>query len=126
MPLETGSRLVLLAAETLLHAGHASSGTLVFRITVRFEESSVVMQLSPAPDQLCNSPGAGGCRDLIQGYMRQLRARAEPAPDGSGFRLRAPMPASQPTAANDTAPAASSQGPKFFRILDRTERDVAS
>lgn len=126
MPLEIGSRLVLLAAETLLHACHASAGPLVFRLTLRFEDSSVVMHLSPPPDQGCASPAAGVCRDLIQGYIRQLHARVEPAPVGSSFRVRAPLPVAQPPAANDTAAAPSSQGPKFFRILDRTERGVAS
>jgi two-component sensor histidine kinase len=126
MPLETGSRLVLLAAETLLHACHASSGALVFRVTLRFDDNFVVMHLSPAPDPECSSPAAGVCRDLIQGYARQLRARVEPAADGSALKVRAPIPGPQPAAANDAAPGPSGQGPKFFRILDRTQRGVAS
>jgi hypothetical protein len=126
MPLETGSRLVLVAAEALLHACHATSGPVTFRIVLRFDDSSAVMQLSPALDDACASPGAGVCRDLIQGYLRQLRARLEPASDGGALRLRAPLPGPQPPAANDAAPAPSGQDTKFFRVLDRTERDVAS
>lgn len=126
MPLETGSRLALVAAETLLHACHATTGPLMFRIAVRFDESSVSMHLAPPPEPGCASPAAGVCRDLIQGYVRQLQARIEPAADGASLRLRAPLPRAHPAAANDAAPAGSGQGPKFFRILDRTERDVAS
>lgn len=126
IPLETGARLALLAAETLLHASHAASGPLVFRIFLRIEDSSVVLGLSPAPDRGCATPAAGVCHDLAQGYLRQLRARLEPAPDGAGLRLRAPLPTRAPSPANDVAPGPSGQGPKFFRVLDRTEREVAS
>ncbi len=124
MPLETGSRLVLLAAEVLLDAHHASSGPLSFHFAVRFEERAVLLSLPPPlqPDAIT----AGGVsHDLIQGYVRQLRARLEP--QGAGAMLvRAPLPGPAPAPANDTAAAAAAQGPKFFRILDRTERGVAS
>jgi HAMP domain-containing protein len=124
MPLEVGSRLVLLAAEALLDAYHASSGPLSFHLALRFEDRSVVLALS-APLQPGAIP-AGVSHDLIQGYVRQLRARLEVAQGSGAMLIRVPLPPPAPAAANDTARASSAQGPKFFRILDRTERGVAS
>ena len=125
LSLETGSRLALLTTEVLLHACHATDGPLLFRIVLRFEEEAVVLMLSPAPDPEVRTPAAVVCRELIQGYVRQLRARVEAGPDGA-LRLRAPVPRPRPRAANDSAPAPVGQGPKFFRILERTHSGVAS
>ncbi len=125
MPLETGSRLVLLAAEALLCAWHASSGPLAFRILLRFDGDVLVVTFDPGVD-LGQTPGTQVCRDLILGYVRQLRGRLEPFNDSGRMMLRAPVPGRQPAAANDAAPGPSAQGPKFFRILDRTHSEVAS
>lgn len=123
IPQETGARLVLLAAEALLQACHAVPGPLTFRLEVRFEEDAVILAWSPPPE-----PTAAGdiAHDLIHGYVRQLRAQLEPASRPGAIQARAPLPPKTPAAANDAAPTPSSQGPKFFRILDRTERGVAS
>jgi two-component sensor histidine kinase len=123
IPLETGSRLVLLAAEALLHACHAAPDPLAFQMSVRFEDEAVVLAWSPCPESGADDRVD---RDLIQGYVRQLRARLEPGPRAGAVQVRAALPQPAPAAANDAAPADSSQGPKFFRILDRTERGVAS
>ena len=123
IPQETAARLVLLAAEALLHAFHAEPGPLTFRLDLRFEDGAVVLGWSPAPE----AASAGRItHDLINGYVRQLRARLEPAPGLGGTQARTPLPPRARPAANDAASAAPSQGPKFFRILDRTERGVAS
>jgi HAMP domain-containing protein len=123
IPQETGARLVLLAAEALLHAYHTVADPLTFRLELRFERDSVILRWSPAPDA-----GSDGriTQDLIHGYVRQLRARLEPASEPGAIQARTPLPSRTPPPANDAAPAASGQGPKFFRILDRTERGVAS
>jgi hypothetical protein len=123
LPQETGGRLVLLAAEALLDACHAVSGPLIFRLELRFEEDCAILGWSPAPDEASHGRVT---YDLINGYVRQLRAQLEPAPELGGIQARAPLPPHRRPAANDAAPAAPSQGPKFFRILDRTERGVAS
>jgi hypothetical protein len=125
IPQETGARLVLLAAEALLHAWHASAGPLAFRLTTRFEDDSLVMAWAPSPDAAAQS-GDRVAFDLIHGYARQLRGRLEEGPTQGFLQVRAPLPRPEPEAANDTAPLATPQGPKFFRILDRTERGVAS
>jgi two-component sensor histidine kinase len=123
IPQETGARLVLLAAEALLHACHAVSGPLEFHLAVRFEDGCVVLAWSPAPEA---PPDARVALDLIHGYVRQLRAELEPGPRPGILQARTPLPRPPPAPANDTAPVGSSQGPKLFRILDRTERGVAS
>ena len=123
IPQETGARLVLLAAEALLHACHAEPDPLTFRLELRFEEGAVVLGWSPAPDPAFKERVT---YDLINGYVRQLRARLEPAPGLGGIQARAPLPPYTRAPANDAAPVTPRQGPKFFRILDRTERGVAS
>jgi HAMP domain-containing protein len=123
IPLETGSRLVMLAAEALLQACHADPGPLAFNLQLRFEEEAVVLAWSPSAEAAADS---GVTQDLIQGYVRQLRARLEPGPQPGSLQVRAALPRPAPAAANDAAPVTSGQGPKFFRILDRTERGVAS
>ena len=123
IPQETGARLVLLAAEALLHAWHAVPGALAFHLTLRFEAGAVVLAWSPAPQADSDS---GVSRDLIGGYVRQLKALLEPGPGTASLQARAPLPRPAPDAANDAAPVRSGQGLKFFRILDRTERGVAS
>ncbi|HEY4031314.1 MAG TPA: histidine kinase dimerization/phosphoacceptor domain -containing protein [Caulobacteraceae bacterium] len=125
--LETGSRLVMLAAEALLHACHALCGPCAFHLQVRFEGESVVLAWSPAPEsEPAPEPDGRVSHDLIQGYVRQLKGRIEPGPWPGSTQVRVALPRPHPAAANDTAPVGSSQGPKFFRILDRTERGVAS
>ena len=123
IPQETGARLALLAAEALLQACHAVAGPLAFHLTVRFEADAVVLAWSPAPEA---DAGARITNDLIHGYVRQLRAQLEPAPGPDAVQARTPLPQPRPAAANDAAPVTPGQGPKFFRILDRTERGVAS
>jgi two-component sensor histidine kinase len=124
IPQDTGSRLVLLAAEALLNACHASSGPLVFHLTLRFETGAVVLAWSPAAPQAASDSDVS--HDLMVGYVRQLRALLEPGSGPDDLQARAPLPRPAPDAANDAAPAASGQGSKFFRILDRTQRGVAS
>jgi HAMP domain-containing protein len=123
IPQETGARLVALAAEALLHACHAVPGPLAFHLTVRFEDGAVVLAWSPAPEAQAD---ARVTDDLIHGYVRQLRAKLEPAPRPDVLQARTPLLRPSPAAANDAAEVGASQGPKFFRILDRTERGVAS
>jgi two-component sensor histidine kinase len=122
IPQETGARLVLLAAEALLYACHAVSGPLVFHLTLRFEGEAVLLAWSPASQTASDDVS----HDLMGGYVRQLRALLEPGPGPDHLQARTPLPRTAPDAANDAATAASGQGPKFFRILDRTQRGVAS
>jgi hypothetical protein len=90
---------------------------------VRFEDGAVVLAWSPAPEAQAD---ARITDDLIHGYVRQLRAKLEPAPRPDILQARTPLPRPSPAAANDAVEVGAGQGPKFFRILDRTERGVAS
>jgi two-component sensor histidine kinase len=133
LPLETGSRLVFLTAEALLHACHACPGPLVFRLGLRFEEGAVTIVLQPAVETAEVSAASRVCSDLFHGYVRQLHGRLEALPGGA-TQVRVPLARARPAAANDgergrRAPDSnghSNQDSKFFRILDRTERWVAS
>jgi two-component sensor histidine kinase len=125
IPQETGSRLVLLAAEALLHAWRATSGPLAFQLKLRFEEDCVVMTWSPSPEPT-SEPGDRVACELIHGYVRQLRAQLEEGESKEVRRARTPLLRGSPAAANDAAPLQTGQGPKFFRILDRTERGFVS
>ena len=126
LPLEMGSRLVLAAAEALLHACHSSTGPLTFRLRLRITDGAVVLALSPPLDASVQTPGAMVCRDLFHGYVRQLRAQLETAPDKSEILLRTPLPGPRSLPANDAIPASSRQSPKLFRVLHRTPDGVAS
>jgi two-component sensor histidine kinase len=126
LPLEMGSRLVLAAAEALLHACHSSTGPLTFGIRLRISDGAVVLALSPPLDAAGQTPSAQVCRDLFHGYVRQLRARLETPTDKAETVLRTPLPSAKSAPANDAIPAPSRQNPKFFRVLHRTSDGVAS
>ena len=123
IPLETGSRLVMLTTEALLQAYHAASGPIAFHLTVRFEAGAMVLAWSPAGEA---ASASSVTQDLIHGYVRQLRAQLEPGHDPDSIQARTPLPQRSPPAANDAAPVTSGQSPKFFRILERTQRGFAS
>jgi hypothetical protein len=134
LPLETGSRLVLVAAEALLHACHACTGPLVFRIALFVQDGVVALTLSPSLGEGGRIPGPHVSRDLFHGYVRQLRGRLDLDQARDEMTLRAPLPGRPPVAANDAVPAPPwpaarpglGQGPKFFRVPDRTPDGVAS
>jgi hypothetical protein len=133
MPLDAGSRLVLIAAEAILCAFRACPGAnpLICNMAVRFNPDGVEMRLS-VPDW----PRAFDCgpeqisRSLIDGYVRQMRGRLL-AEAGSGeLTVSAPCgpaPSEQPQ--REDRPEAggdAAQDPNFFRVLDRTHGHVAS
>jgi two-component sensor histidine kinase len=128
MPLETGSRLVLAAAEAVLCAFRASDeGVVTCRLTVSFEDECVRLTLSTAgaPDAFTACPDRVS-RDLIDGYVRQLRGRLR-ADAGSGeLCIFAPLIAQLPPPPAVAHPASGAQGMKFFRVLDRTQGGLAS
>jgi two-component sensor histidine kinase len=92
MPLDVGSRLILVTAEALIAAfAQAQGGALSCVMRVRFEghgvELTLIAQDSPdafaAPDEVS--------RPLIDGYVRQLHGQLL-APAGTGeLRVRAPI-----------------------------------
>ncbi len=133
MPLDTGSRLVLIAAEALICAYRASDdGPLACRLMVRFEGDGVTLTLTAPdePDAFCNMPDRVP-RDLIDGYVRQLRGRLVAEPGSGALSVQAPLAAGRQRstaapAAPAPAPAGATQGLKFFRNLDRTHGDVTS
>jgi hypothetical protein len=132
MPLLTGSRLILVAADALICAYRsAPSPALTCRLIVRFTADTVTMTLSVdnEPDAMAATPG-GVSRDLIGGYVRQLRGVLE-APIGGG-RLTVTAPCAAVAQAPEVSPpltepnAAALQRPKFFRLPHRTHSRLAS
>jgi uncharacterized membrane protein YhiD involved in acid resistance len=92
IPLLTGSRLILVAADALLCAfRNADHCPLVCRLIVRFEDDSVTMTLvaDDQPDAFAGTPD-GVSRDLIGGYVRQLRGVLEVHPDSGRLSVTAP------------------------------------
>jgi hypothetical protein len=138
MPLEAGSRLVLIAAEAILCAYRVSSETnpLTCRLTVSFNPDGVEMKL-----EVPGEPDAFECgpevvsRGLIDGYVRQMRGRLS-AEAGSGeLMISAPCapareedePPRLPSPPSDAENGQNkAQDPNFFRVLDRTHGHVAS
>jgi two-component sensor histidine kinase len=129
LPLDTGSRLAMIAAEALICAYRSTkSNPLACHLRLAFNLDGVEMTLTVAdephafvcgPDQIS--------RDLIGGYVRQMRGRLS-VPEGLG-QLTVAAPCHQPRHGDaDPAPDAGDapQAPKFFRVLDRTHRNVAS
>jgi signal transduction histidine kinase len=128
MPLETGSRLVLAAAEGVLCAFRASDdASITCRMTVAFEDECVRLTLSApgAPDAFSACPDRVS-RDLIDGYVRQLRGRLRADPGSGEMCIFAPVAAQLPPPPVVNAPASSAQGLKFFRVFDRTQGGLAS
>jgi two-component sensor histidine kinase len=132
LPLLTGSRLILVAAEAVICAFRGSTANpLVCRLTVRFTDDTVRMELSVEgePDAFACTPD-GVSRDLIGGYVRQLRGSLEVRPGGGALSVAASCtPLGQPP---DEAPRSAAvdvgqtQAPKFFRLLHRTHNRLAS
>jgi len=133
MPLEAGSRLVLIAAEAILCAFRASSDTnpLTCLLTVSFNPDGVELNLS-----VPGEPNAFDCgpdqisRGLIDGYVRQMRGRLQAEAGSGGLLVSAPCGPprvqQQPRRPDGETGKDVSQDPKFFRVLDRTHGDVAS
>jgi hypothetical protein len=133
MPLETGSRLVLIAAEAILCAFRAcpDANPLTCHMAVSFNPDGVEMKLS-VPGQ----PGAFDCgpehisRGLIDGYVRQMRGRLRAEPGAGELSVSAPCGAARtghgPRANDPESGGDVAQDPKFFRVLDRTHDTVAS
>jgi two-component sensor histidine kinase len=126
MPLETGSRLVMVAVEALLCAFRSSTGPMQFTLTVRQEPDGVMLRLAAPghPDIFVN--GERVSRDLIDGYVRQLRGRLEVAKGSATLVVRAPLSLMLAPAITTDDAAAPTQGLRFFRVLDRTHGSVAS
>jgi two-component sensor histidine kinase len=124
LSLDAGSRLVLAAAEAMICAFRAAAPhTLHGRLTVRRQEDGVSLTLTvqDQPDAFADAADRVS-RNLINGYVRQLRGRLQADPGSGSLSLFAPM------SLQDAGPEASNatQSPKFFRILDRTHSGVAS
>lgn len=132
MPLLTGSRLILVAADALLCAFRNAPGpALTCRLIVRFAADTVTMTLSvdDEPDAMAATPD-GVSRDLIGGYVRQLRGVLE-APVGGG-RLTVTAPCALVSPAAEVCPqqpesdVVPGPAPKFFRFGHRTHSRLAS
>ena len=128
IPLETGSRLVLAAAEALLCAFRASDADpMICRLEVCFEDDCVRLTLRTpgAPDAFIDCPDRVS-RDLLDGYVRQLRGRLRADPGSGELCIFAPLTIRFPSVRDAGEPASSTQGLKFFRVFDRTHGGVAS
>jgi signal transduction histidine kinase len=130
MPLEAGSRLVLIAAEAILCAFRASSGAnpLTCLLTVSFNLDDVELKLS-----VPGEPNAFDCgpdqisRGLIDGYVRQMRGRLRAEAGSAELLVSAPCgPPREQQQPDGEMGRDVAQDTKFFRVLDRTHGDVAS
>lgn len=126
LPLETGSRLVMVAVEALLCAYRSTSGPLKFVITVRSEGDTVVLRLAAPGHPDAFSEGELVSRDLIDGYVRQMRGRLECEPGAALMTVRAPISLLHVAAAPAPEAPRSAQGMRFFRVFDRTPDELAS
>jgi two-component sensor histidine kinase len=128
IPHQTGSRLVLAAAEALLCAFRASNDDpMVCRLEVQFEGECVRMTLHTpdAPDGFTAFPDRVS-RDLLDGYVRQLRGELSANPGAGQLCILAPLSIRFPPGTDANEPASCTQGLKFFRVFDRTPGGVAS
>ncbi len=128
MPLETGSRLVLAAAEAVLCAFRASDeASVTCRLTLSFEDECVRLTLNAtgAPEAFTACPDRVS-RDLIDGYVRQLRGRLRADPGSGELCIFAPLATQLPPPPAVVERAGGAQGMKFFRVFDRTHGGVAS
>jgi two-component sensor histidine kinase len=132
IPLLTGSRLILVAADALICAFRNSGGhPMTCRLMLQFADDSVTMTLAveDEPDAFARTPD-GVSRDLIGGYVRQLRGVLD-IPAGAG-RLTVVAPCAPIGQEQVDAPAPApadigqAQGSKFFRLLHRTHSRLAS
>jgi hypothetical protein len=119
---------VLAAAEAVLCAFRASDeGVVTCRLTVGFEDECVRLTLSAmgAPDAFtaCHDRVS---RDLIDGYVRQLRGRLRADPGSGELCIFAPVNTQLPPPPAIVQPASAAQGMKFFRVFDRTQGGLAS
>jgi two-component sensor histidine kinase len=126
LPLETGSRLVLASAEALLCAFRGSGETsgddpLTCRLSVDFEDDCVrlILRTVDAPDAFTASPDRVS-RDLIDGYVRQLRGRLRADPGSGELCIFAPVSTHFPEPPPTGQTPGAAQGLKFFRVFDRT------
>ena len=134
MPLEAGSRLVLIAAEAILCAFRTTSDAnpLTCRLTVSFNTDGVEMKLATPGEPVAFDCGPDVIsRGLIDGYVRQMRGRLQADPGSGELLVSAPcgpapeeQPSRQPPQAETGGDKA--QDPNFFRVLDRTHGHVAS
>ena len=125
MPLEVGSRLVAVAAEALICALRGDlPDPLLCHLTVAFTDDEVEMTMVAQGE-----PNAYACapqmvsRDLIDGYVRQMKGRLT-AQEGSGslsVTAPCPLPGGRPQ-----ADARDDQDTKFFPVTDRTHGRLAS
>ena len=133
MPLEAGSRLVLIAAEAILCAFRAcpDANPLTCLLAVSFNPDGVEMNLSvPGEANAFDCGPEQISRNLIDGYVRQMRGLLTVEEGSDELTVSAPCgPAqSEQPAPQDHREAGdnAAQGPNFFRVLDRTHGHVAS
>ena len=101
---------------------------MVCDLKVRFSPDGVDMTLSVPgePDAFFCGPEQIS-RDLIDGYVRQMRGRLSIPVRGGELTVSAPCAPPSTVAADPAAePATGAQSPQFFRLLDRTHGGVAS
>jgi signal transduction histidine kinase len=128
LPLETGSRLVLVAAEALICAFRSTDqDPLACRLSLGFTPEGLRLTLTcpEVGDGFVDCPDRVS-RDLIDGYVRQLRGRLDYPSGGGSLSIVVPPSAPQPqpipaaAEAPDSPASQTAQGLKFFRLFDRT------
>jgi hypothetical protein len=130
LPLDMGSRLVLVAAEALICAFRSSGPERLncnFKVCGQPQGVQLAVLAVGHPEAFAQ---ASVSRDLIGGYVRQLRGTLEAAPGTGVLTILAPWPAGfdrsgMTDSAYNLSPGAG-EGLKFFRILDRTHGPVVS
>jgi len=124
MPLEIGSRLAAIAAEAMICGFRGSQSTpLVCVLVVRFVMDSVELSLTilDEPYAFATSPDRVS-RDLIDGYIRQMRGKLVVEVGAGVLALSAPCPLP-----SSGEPMGSGQhDTKLFGVLDRTHGPLVS
>jgi hypothetical protein len=103
------------ASEALLWASHTTDGPLEAKLVVSFEDAATRLVVA-APGAFADADDRVS-RDLIEGYVRQLRGRLAAEPDSGTLTIVAPVSRAP---VNEPSPDTDGRGLKFFRVLNRT------
>jgi hypothetical protein len=125
IPLETGSRLAAIAAEAMICAFRGTQANpLLCTLSVRFGGGRVELMLAaPTEPTAFSAKPESMSRDLIDGYVRQVKGVLM-APDGGGtLSVSAPCRLLDASVADA---ASEAEATKFFHLSDRTHGRLAS